>query len=165
MLNRLNLGIVLFLGLLILLGAIKQNPESEFTTADKANLRATLLQELVELDLARLHQRDYDYLDSLDAGYDEDNQQYYLDHTDAGSISYADSYLLIINYQATGSTEIRIFSPDRNAAEWLCCRLRKRGNRLYTRVVFQPGGACGNLLAIEPMPTGRMPELAMLEPD
>ena len=165
MLNRLKLVLMHCIGLLILLGAMNQCLESEVIPPQTTNLRATLLQQLFDLDMARLHQRDYPYLDSLDAGYDEDNRQYYLDRGVAGSLSPAESYLCMIDYQTAESTEIRIFSPDRNASAWLRCRLRKCGKRLYTRVVFQPTGVCSDLLAIEPRLTGHLPQLAMLETD
>ncbi len=150
-----------FLQLLIvaifLIGILSAAGQSDNATGNEEPKRIGLLQRLLKLDLVRINNRDQKYLDSLDAGYDEDNQQYYLDFGNGDN-----GYLCILSFRRPGNTEIRFFPPACNDWNWLGCRLRTVGNRLFTRVLFQPEGICRELPVANSLPNDLQAVTAML---
>jgi hypothetical protein len=104
-----------------------------------------LLKNLLALDLKSLIKADKNYLASVNAGFDEDNQQYFLERYPGRAKFPGSSYLFIISYLKPDSVTITVYAPENQPWQWLKCRLRHSGGRISGRIVFQPDGECLSL--------------------
>lgn len=125
---------------IFLLGFLSIAGQSDNQTVNEKCDRISQLQHFLKLDLIRINNRDQTYLDSLDAGFDEDNQQYFIDF---GNGDNGD--LCTLSFRRPGSTEIRFFPQACSDWCWLGCRLRTVGDRLFTRLLIYPDGTCSDL--------------------
>lgn len=100
--------------------------------------RNRLLGVFSRLSLQQLSARSSSYLQDLNAGYDEDNQCFFIEQSDkTGSFAGA-SYLILVDYRRQEETQISIFSPEDQQYMWLRSRITVHAGVLHARVIFQP---------------------------
>lgn len=102
-----------------------------------AATRVLLVEKLLSLDFERLANRDFNWLESLGANYDYDNQQYFIELTSDATLKDS-SVLLMIDFSHKDSLEIRLFAPEELSYIWMHSRLRVTKDQLYISYVFHP---------------------------
>ncbi len=124
--------------------------------------RARLLNKLLELDLASIARGDKEYLAAIGAGFDEDNQQYFVEQQ-VENTEFSDStILIIISYSLPERVCLTIFPPEDGCYQWLDCRLRLVNGDIFCRALFQPEGNCSELIRVQPSVNGSSRRLALL---
>lgn len=126
-----------------------------------SQVRAILIEKLGQFDLTKIARGNTSYLAALDAGYDEENRQFFIEQqVEPGEMNHS-SFLTIIDYHADAKTLLTVFAPENLTYQWLRCRLRRVGDDIFTRVVFQPDYDSTGILELR-VPVERPGELPML---
>ncbi len=150
--------ILIFVAGLTVSGAFMPGDEPDFQKQG----RIMLLQKLFALDPAKVYKADQSYLASIDAGFDADNQQYFVERHNENARFPDSGYLFILNYARPGSVTLTAFAPEEKPYQWLRCRLRHANGRIFARIVFQPDGECSDLTVLRAGNPDSLPRIALL---
>lgn len=121
-----------------------------------------LLKKLFAFDLAKVFRKDDRYLTSIDADFDADNQQYFVEQHNEQAKFPDSGYLFIFSYAIPDNVTLSAFAPEEQQCQWVKCRLRRVNGRIFGRIVFQPDGECCELMVPEAPGVGSRHQITQL---
>lgn len=131
-------GFALFVGLGILTSLWAQLEEQRNQSADLFKARQMLIECFAGLDLQRIIEQNAEYFEELDAGYDADNQRFFIEQPIAGSHYRDAGLLMLISYPRPGEAEICLYAPEHLSWQWLRSRVRRVAACINAPLVFEP---------------------------
>jgi len=132
------LGIVLLAGFMVITSVWKHTDGEQREAARIFRARQSLIAGFLQLNLADLLNQKDEYLETLNAGYDRDNQRFFIEQPFAGSNYHDAGMLILVSYQRPDEAEICIYAPEHLSWQWLRSRVRRCGANINAPILFEP---------------------------
>lgn len=100
--------------------------------------RQMLIESFAQLDLQKILAQNTEYLEELDAGYDNDNKRFFIEQPAPGSMYDDAGILLLISYPRPDEAKICIYAPEHLSWQWLRSRVRRSGSCINAPMLFEP---------------------------
>lgn len=127
---------VVLTGFVVITSAWQHLENEHVNSAQIFQARQCLLENFASLNLAAILEQNPDYFENLAAGYDFDNQCYFIEQP--GTYYRDETILIQISYPRPGEAEVCIYAPEKLCWQWLRSRVRNVGNDINAPIVFIP---------------------------
>ncbi|MDD2997958.1 MAG: hypothetical protein PHV05_02780 [Candidatus Riflebacteria bacterium] len=111
------------------------------TAVEEQNIQKTrrlLLQIFNNLDLTALEAKDRAYLNSLGAGFDESNNEFFVEIAAEQNKGAGQNILVVVRWADCDKVLLSIFPAPGMPHQWLKCRLQKLNDQIYAHMLYLP---------------------------